>query len=150
MNPFITAKGEAMFPAKNLLLASCVALTGILAGCDTYPRYGEVGVHNRNYDVRVVFSDRDRALIRDYYGPPHRGLPPGLAKKGKVPPGHAMKLRRGDPIPDGYMWRPLPRELEERLSRLPEGYVRVVVGTSVGLMEVRTRVVLDLLEDVAD
>ncbi|MCP5277575.1 MAG: hypothetical protein H6935_04335 [Thiobacillus sp.] len=139
-----------MSPATKLLLALCVTLTTTLAGCETYPRYGEAGAHSRDYKVRVVFSDRDRAIIRDYYGPHHRGLPPGLAKKGKVPPGHAMKLRRGDPVPDGYMWRPLPRDLEGRLSRLPEGYVRVVVGTSVGILEVRTRVVLDLLNDIAD
>lgn len=139
-----------MSKGAKLLLWGLVAAGAGLAGCEIHPRYGEVGVHNRDYDVRVVFSDRDRAIIRDYYAPPHRGLPPGLAKKGKVPPGHAMKLRHGDPIPDGYMWRPLPRNLEERLSRLPDGYVHVVVGAHVGIMNVRTRVVFDLMEDIVD
>lgn len=139
-----------MSPSAKVLMLAVVASAAVMTGCETYPRYGEVGVHNRDYDVRVVFSDRDRGIIRDYYAPPHRGLPPGLAKKGKVPPGHAMKLRRGDPIPDGYMWRPLPRELESRLARLPDGYVHVVVGAHVGIMNVRTRVVFDLMEDIVD
>jgi hypothetical protein len=132
------------------LLWVFVALMAGLSGCEITPRQGEVGVHGRDYDVRVVFSDRDRVLIRDYYAAQYRGLPPGLAKQGKVPPGHAKKMQRGVPVPEGHAWRNLPRDLEDRLSRLPEGYVRIVIGTDVGILDVRTRVVLDLLEDVAD
>jgi hypothetical protein len=44
----------------------------------------------------------------------------------------------------------LPRDLEGRLSRLPDGYVRVIVGTHVGIMNVRTHVVFDLIENIAD
>lgn len=135
---------------KQTLALLTAAFLGLMAGCETYPPYGEVRVHDRDYDVRVVFSDRDRALIRDFYAPRHKGLPPGLAKQGKVPPGHAMKLRRGAPIPQGHSWRAMPRELEDRLSRLPEGYVRIIVGADIGIMNVRTRVVVDLLEDLAD
>jgi len=98
-----------------LLLA---AMAGI-AGCETYPHYGDVHVHDRDYDVRVVFGDRDRALIRDYYRSYYKGLPPGLAKQGKVPPGHAKKLYRSQPVPPGLEWRYLPDDLERRLSRLP-------------------------------
>jgi hypothetical protein len=134
--------------ALSLALA---ALLAVLAGCEVTPRYGEVGMHDRHYDVRVVFSDRDIGFLNDYYRPRHpHGYPPGLAKQGKVPPGHAMKLRRGEPIPHDYHWRPLPRDLEDRLSRLPDGYVRVILGADIGIMNVRTRVVADLLEDLAD
>lgn len=138
--------------AVSLLLAILLAP---LAGCETQPRYGEVRVRDRHYDVRVVFSERDIAVIRDYYAPrrghghPH-GYPPGLAKKDKVPPGHAKKFRRGEPLPRELAWRAMPRELEERLSRLPDGYVRIVVGADIGIMNVRTRVVMDLLEDISD
>ncbi|MDD5364577.1 MAG: hypothetical protein PHR30_04495 [Gallionellaceae bacterium] len=117
--------------------------------------YGQVDSRDRNYEVRVVFSDRDSTYIRDYYKPrnqhgnPH-GYPPGLAKQGKVPPGQAKKLRRGEPMPQDYRWQPLPRDLDDRLSRLPDGYVRVVVGADIGIMNVRTRVLVDLLEDLAD
>lgn len=135
---------------SSLFILSLSALMTTLAGCETYPHHGEVRVHERDYDVRVVFSNRDRALIRDYYAPHSRGLPPGLAKKGKVPPGHAKKLYRGSPIPHDYPWKAIPRDLEDRLDRLPEGYVRVIVGADIGIMKVRTRIVVDLLEDIAD
>ena len=137
---------------NSLFMLALTASMAILVGCETYPHHGEVRVHERDYDVRVVFSDRDRALIRDYYAPRYRdrGLPPGLDKKGKVPPGHAKKLYRGAPIPHDYRWQAMPHDLEHRLSRLPEGYARIIVGADIGIMNVRTRVVVDLLEDMAD
>lgn len=129
-----------------LLLA---AMAGI-AGCEIHPHHGDVRVHDRDHDVRVVFGDRDRVLIRDYYHNHYRSLPPGLAKKGKVPPGHAKKLYRSQPVPPGLEWRYLPGDLEGRLSRLPDGYVRVIIGADVGIMNVRTRVIMDLIEDLDD
>lgn len=132
---------------SRLLFAA--ALAG-LAGCQTSPYYGEAGVHDRDYDVRVVFSDRDRAIIRDYYRSDTRGLPPGLAKKGKIPPGHAYKLQRHQGLPPGVGWEYLPTDVERRLSRLPEGYARVVIGADVAILHTRTRVVLDVIEDLHD
>ena len=125
------------------------ALSG-LAGCETPPHYGEVRVHDRDYDLRVVFSDSDRRIIRDYYREDYRRLPPGLAKKGKIPPGHAFKLRRNQPVPPDISWVYLPPDVERRLSRLPDGYVRVIIGADVGILNTRTRVVVDLLEDIND
>lgn len=132
----------------RLALLLVLAATAGLNGCETHPYYGDVRVHDRDYDVRVVFGDHDRVLIRDYYRSYYKGLPPGLAKKGKVPPGHAMKLYRNQPVPPGLEWRHLPDDLERRLSRLPDGYVRVIVGADVGIMNVRTRVIMDLIEDL--
>lgn len=120
-----------------------------MLGCEG-PRYGEVAVREPHYAVRVVFSDLDRRLIHDYYAPRYRSLPPGLAKKDRLPPGHAWRARPHQRISDDARWRYLPYELEQRLSRLPAEYVRVVVGTDVAIMNVRTRVVVDVLEDVAD
>jgi hypothetical protein len=133
---------------RSLPLILLLASVSGLSGCETHPYYGDVRVHDRDYDVRVVFSDHDRGLIRDYYQSYYRGLPPGLAKQGKVPPGHAKKLYRSQPIPPGVEWRYLPDDLERRLSRLPDGYVRVTVGADVGIMNVRTRVIMDLIEDL--
>ncbi len=121
-------------------------LTG-LAGCGTHPHYGDVRVHDRDYDVRVVFSDRDRGIIRDYYRNYYR-LPPGLAKKGKIPPGHAFKIQRHQGLPPDAAWEHLPADVERRLSRLPEGYVRIVIGTDVAILHTRTQVVLDVIEDL--
>src|SRR5688572_25346001 len=48
------------------------------------------------------FSGDERDVIRGYYNehPGARELPPGLAKKGKVPPGWQKKIGRGQRIPD--------------------------------------------------
>ena len=136
---------------NKLIGASCFALSLVgLAGCETHPVHGDVRVHDRDLDLRVVFSDHDRRLLRDYYRVDYRGLPPGLAKQGKVPPGHAFRLQRRQPLPADIHWDYLPANLERQLSRLPEGYVRVSVGGSVAIMNVRTRIIVDLVEDIRD
>ncbi len=134
------------------LLSACLTAAALttLAGCEIHPYYGDQPAQARDYDVRVVFTDRDRTIIRDYYGDSYRRLPPGLAKQGKVPPGHAFKLRRHQNVPPGVTWEYLPADVERRLSRLPEGYVRVVIGTDVAILHTRTRVVLDVIDDLRD
>jgi len=132
----------------SVLLAA--ALAPALIGCVTGPRYGEVAVSEPHYAVRVVFTDHDRRLIGDYYAPRYRSLPPGQAKRDRLPPGHAWRARHNQPISDDARWRYLPFELEQRLTRLPSEYVRVIVGTDVVIMNVRTRVVVDILEDITD
>ena len=123
----------------------------LLGGCETPPpRHGEVVVRDRDLDVRVVFSDRDRAIIRDWYDDRRRSLPPGLANKGKVPPGHAKRWGPREVLPPGLTYRYLPVELERRLSRLPDGYVRVIVDTDIYIMNTRTRVIFDILRDIVD
>lgn len=133
-----------------LIVLLAAAMAPVLTGCETGPTYGEVSVRDPHYSARVVFSDQDRHLISDYYSPRYRSLPPGLAKKDRLPPGHAWRARVNQPINDDARWRPLPRDLEQRLTRLPAEYVRVVVGTDVVIMNVRTRMVFDILEDVTD
>lgn len=135
---------------KTLPVFVLLAAVAGMNGCGTQSTYGEVRAQGQNYDMRVAFSDSDRALIRDYYRGNYRGLPPGLAKQGKVPPGHAKKLYRNQPLPPGLEWRYLPDDLERRLSRLPEGYVRVIVGADVGIMNTRTRVIMDVIEDLGN
>jgi len=131
-----------------VLLAA--AVMPVLVGCETGPRYGEVAVRDPHYSVRVVFADHDRRLINDYYAPRYKSLPPGLAKKDRLPPGHAWRARPNQPIHEDARWRYLPNELDQRLSRLPPEYARVIIGTDVVIMNVRTRVVVDILEDITD
>lgn len=96
--------------------------------------------------VTVSFNSRDRALIEEYYGERRRRLPPGLAKRhGRLPPG----LAKHDRLPPGLRRDPLPRELEQRLSPLPSGYLRVRVGQDIVLLDSRTHVVLDVMYNVA-
>ena len=133
-----------------LTVALVAAALAGLAGCETTAVHGDVRVHDRDTDLRVVFSDSDRRYLRDYYRVDYRALPPGLAKQGKVPPGHAYRIQRHQPLPPGLDWGYLPYNLERQLSRLPDGYVRVIAGASVGIMNVRTRVIVDLVENIHD
>lgn len=135
---------------KTYVLVLLTAAATLIGGCESSPRYADVGVYGKDYAARVVFTDSDRVMIRDYYRNYYRGLPPGLAKKGKVPPGHAKKLYRDQPLPPGLQWQALPADLDRRLSRLPENFVRVTVGTDVAIMNNKTRVIMDVIEDLDD
>ena len=136
--------------SRLLVVLLTAALAPALIACETGPRYGEVAVHDPHYAVMVVFTDHDRRLIGDYYAPRYRSLPPGQAKRDRLPPGHAWRARPNQRISDDARWRYLPYELEQRLTRLPPEYVRVVVGTDVVIMNIHTRVVVDILEDITD
>ena len=136
--------------SRLLVVLLAAALAPALIGCVAGPRYGEVAVRDPHYSVRGVFTDQDRRLIHDYYAPRYKKLPPGQVKKGRLPPGHAWRARPNQPIHEDAQWRYLPYTLDQRLSRLPPEYVRVIIGTDVVIMNSRTRVVVDLLEDITD
>ena len=96
--------------------------------------------------VEVVFSERDRTLIHEYYR--RRHLPPGLAKRSSLPPGLQKQVQRRGQLPPGLRGKGLPDELEVKLSRLPKGYVRLRVGVDFVLMNTRTRVIVDVIKDM--
>jgi hypothetical protein len=123
---------------RNLFIGLCLAL---LAGCVGYGTAGRVNIQDRDTRVDLAFSDQERHLIHDYY---RRNLPPGLAKRSQLPPG----LAKRSSLPPGLSGERLPRELESRLSSLPDGYVRFRIGTDVVLMNAQTRVVFDIVKDI--
>lgn len=136
--------------SRWLVVLLAAVLAPALVGCVSGPRYGEVAVREPHYPARVVFSDHDRRLIHDYYTPRYKKLPPGQVKKGRLPPGHAWRVRPNQRSHEDAQWRYLPYALDQRLSRLPPEYVRVIIGTDVAIMNTRTRVVVDILEDITD
>ncbi|HQS03454.1 MAG: hypothetical protein B7Y07_07585 [Halothiobacillus sp. 24-54-40] len=94
-----------------------------------------------NYQI----STREQMYINDWY---RRNLPPGLAKQGKIPPGHAKKLERGAPWPPPYAYEPLPYDLRRNLSPLPPGYAYYRVGADVIIANIAGRVVSDVVYDL--
>ena len=98
----------------------------------------------------VVFSDSDRGKIKHHYRnfKKTKTMPPGLAKKQKLPPGLQKHIAKHGKLPPGLEGRRLPRDLERTLSHLPAGYVRFRVGGDVVLLNEKTRVVLDVIWDV--
>lgn len=120
-----------------------------LGGCATHAMTsGRVVIQDENATVDVAINNHDRTVIRDYYtnSKKKKGLPPGLAKRnGGLPPG----LAKRDKLPPGLQSAPLPYDLEDRLTRLPESYVRVRIGRDIVLMDKVTRVVFDVMYGAA-
>lgn len=85
---------------------------------------------SRRSSVEVIFSGPDREIIEDYVWEHGSGLPPGLAKKDRLPPGLERQLRRNGQLPPGLQKRlsPFPHALEAQLGRLPRGHRRVFLG----------------------
>lgn len=89
----------------------------------------DVGVH-------VAFGADDVVVLREYYAPRYRELPPGLQKKvargGELPPGWQKKLE------------PFPVVVERRLPPLPAGYGRGVIDGHAVIYNARTNVIVDI------
>lgn len=101
------------------------------------------------------FLPEERRIIEQYYRSgkrvKHKGLPPGLAKRGgNLPPGLQKQLDRNGQLPPGLQKRlePLPIDLDSRLPRLPDYWERVIVERDVVLIDSRTNRILDIIEDV--
>lgn len=93
-----------------------------------------------------TFSSGERGEIEKFYAAnPNAGLPPGLAKKGKVPPGWAKKLERGKPVPPD-LWEvrvPLPRDILVKLPPPPPGVVLVRIHDHIVKVREHTHEILD-------
>lgn len=115
-------------------------------------KYQSYAEQDTKIDARleVRFSNYDRELIQRYYGYGKRkGLPPGLAKKGKLPPGLQKQIIRNGQLPRGLQAKYLPYELENRMERLPRNYVRLRIGTDIVLMNIPTKIILDVVKDIS-
>ena len=140
---------------QNLTLHTLVAglavlgtAIGCVSGGGTRVTGGVIHQSERGR-VEVRFSAQDREIVRTYYGEKRASLPAGLAKKAKLPPGLSRQVERSGHLPPGLERKRLPRDLEQRLSRVPEGHVRLRVGADVVLMDGRTELILDVMKDVA-
>lgn len=137
-----TAKNSGNLLQASVLFLAFVAIYLI----------GVAGALALNKDHPAHFLPEERKIIYEYYhrGSPSKGLPPGLAKKGKLPPGLQKHLDKTGKLPPGLQKRlePLPRDLEARLPRLPDYWERVILQENVVLIDRRTQRVLDIIENV--
>lgn len=128
-----------------------LAITGIY-GCHSYPVFtsGSIETTSKNVSLKIGFSDYDRRRIYQYYNSGERKkLPPGIAKKRQLPPGLQKQIRERGRLPPGLERQPLPHDLERNLSPVPEGHIRFRVGTDIVLMDGRTRLLVDVIKDLA-
>jgi Ni/Co efflux regulator RcnB len=98
------------------------------------------------------FNERDRVLVREYYGQQFHGghCPPGLAKKhnGCMPPGLARRWEIGRPLPRDVIFYDVPVEIVVRLSPPPVGYRYVRVASDLLLIAAGTGMVVDAIRDL--
>jgi hypothetical protein len=133
---------------KILYIYVITGLLAMLTGCAGEPTVstGHVSVGTRHAHIDVMFTSSDRELIHGYYAKARgKPLPPGLAKKHHMPPGHQKQLHRHGRLPPGLEHYPLPHRLESQLSHLPQNYVRLRIGNDIVLMDGRTNVIVDII-----
>ena len=88
------------------------------------------------------------------YGKHHAGYyqgghcPPGLAKKGCIPPGQAKKWRRGHPLPSDVIFHELSHRMARQLGRPPAGHRYVRVAQDILMIAVGTGMVVDAVYDL--
>jgi hypothetical protein len=82
-----------------------------------------------------AYSDHDRD-IHDWYRAHSSHLPPGLAKRDRLPPGLERQLVVRGTLPPGLQkkMQPCPRELEVMLPPAPPNYAHVVIGGNLVLV----------------
>lgn len=107
----------------------------------------------------IIIDEIERRLIQSYYQgryddyvhthgkgkKKNKGLPPGLAKRGELPPGLAKQLARNGHLPPGLEGRDLPPDLLSQLPPIHADYRYVIVDDKVMLVRRATNVILDIL-----
>jgi hypothetical protein len=116
-----------------------VVLISVLLAAPAFAKHHwhDEGKHRDKHEAACYFQPREIEIIREYYQPRHRNLPPGLAKKfartGQLPPGWQRKME------------PLPVAVERQLVVLPPEYRRGYIDGTVVVYEPRTQVVVDIV-----
>jgi hypothetical protein len=103
--------------------------------------YDQPRDHLRRRRFQPTFTNYDRQNIRGcFYDTAN--LPPGLARRDRLPPGLERQIERNGTLPTGLESRaePLPDTCNGRLPRLPAQWSRVVVGNRVLLLDPSSRI----------
>jgi hypothetical protein len=123
---------------KRLLWGTVVALlaTGVTLNAQAQGQHVQNTGNSLSGSVHVTFSKGDVGIIREYYAPRYRALPPGLRKKyartGQLPPGWQKRFQPFEPA------------LERQLVVLPAGYRRGIIDGQAVILDARTHVVIDV------
>ena len=102
--------------------------------------------HERDEDGdRGYYRDHDRDL-HDWYREHYNNLPPGLAKRDRLPPGLERQLVVRGTLPPGLRreMHPCPPEVVSYLPPPPSGYMHTIIGGHIVLVNRKTFFVLDV------
>ncbi|WP_374384159.1 hypothetical protein [Dongia sp.] len=154
-----------------LAVAALLSVGGAPALADNAPEPGASPPAGSNPSIGdIVIGEIERRILRDYYQRQYddweheqggkgkgqgkdkghkdkgaKGLPPGLAKRGELPPGLAKQLVRNGHLPPGLEGRDLPPDLLSRLPALDPAYRYVIADNKVMLVRRATNLILDVL-----
>jgi hypothetical protein len=105
--------------------------------------------HRRSGGGYDRFSDHDRDVFSQCMSgeQDYSNLPPGLAKRDRLPPGLEKQVQRNGTLPPGLQKRvqPLPERCEVELPRLPRDWARVILSGRIILLGPEQRI-LDIFE----
>jgi hypothetical protein len=100
---------------------------------------------DRHGDDSYAYSSEQRESVHEWYRQHENNLPPGLAKRDRLPPGLEKQLQERGTLPPGLQKKiqTVPTDLERRLPPAPEGCDcrHVFVGGNVVLLGIRTNYV---------
>lgn len=122
--------------AAGMLLAPAAAKQG--------KGHGKGNGHDKHEkETIVIFAPAHRTVVTNYYR--SNGLPPGLAKRGDLPPGLEKQLRRNGKLPPGLEKKltPFPREVEMSLPPCPPDVHRGFLAGMAVMYNSRTGLVID-------
>ena len=144
----------------SFALAGLLALAVAFAGAQAFaqkpkkdaPQTAGEKVRTVLPEAERVFTKEERTIIKDWFANPQnlKGLPPGLAKKEKLPPGLERQLKERGKLPPGLQKKiqPMPPTLEKQLRILPTGWRRAVIAGNVVMMNEKTAMIYDIVRNV--
>jgi hypothetical protein len=98
------------------------------------------------YQQHLQVYEADQASKGNGHKNKDKGLPPGLAKKGKLPPGIEKQLVRNGRLPPGLQYRDLPPDLLVQLPAVAPGYRYLILDDRVMLIRAATDIIMDILQ----
>ena len=105
----------------------------------------DVGDDASSAEAKTLFSSRDLETIRIYYKKLFSKVAPGYA--GNVPPELQLHVERDSKLPPRLQRRltPFPKDLADRLPRLPANYVRGSINADILIVDARTQRIVDIV-----
>ncbi len=123
-----------------------VAMLLALSGTAAFAKHKDRDHDDERGRREYRYSRHDRGEMKAWYHH-HRGdLPPGLAKRDRLPPGLERQLRVRGTLPPGLRdrIRPCPEGLVRMLPPPPPQCEHVLIGGSIVLLNRNSFVVLDI------
>jgi len=135
------------------VLILCAGVMPAFADHDHYNGNGRGHGNGNAYGHEKYDRDDDRGHYRDHdrdlhgwYRAHYNHLPPGLAKRDRLPPGLERQLVVRGTLPPGLRreMHPCPTEVVQYLPPPPPGYMHTVIGGHIVLVNRKTFFVLDV------